>query len=223
MKAHMPHIRIAVFDDSEDQRLSFKYLIGMQSDMSLVGIFENAVNAIETLRRCKPDIILMDIEMPGISGIEAVRQIKEKMPNAVILMQTIFDEDSTIFDAIKAGASGYLLKKSSPVKIIDSIREAYEGGAPMSPAIASKVLRFFRESDKLDKDSSEKAPKLYDLTSRELEILAELVNGNSYKMVSANLNITYNTVNTHVRHIYEKLHVHSIGEAVAKAIKERLI
>jgi len=223
MKAHMPHIRIAVFDDSEDQRLSFKYLIGMQSDMSLVGIFENAVNAIENLRRCKPDIILMDIEMPGISGIEAVRQIKEKMPNAVILMQTIFDEDSTIFDAIKAGASGYLLKKSSPVKIIDSIREAYEGGAPMSPAIASKVLRFFRESDKLDKDSSEKAPKLYDLTSRELEILAELVNGNSYKMVSANLNITYNTVNTHVRHIYEKLHVHSIGEAVAKAIKERLI
>jgi len=219
----MPHIRIAVFDDSEDQRLSFKYLIGMQSDMSLVGIFENAVNAIENLRRCKPDIILMDIEMPGISGIEAVRQIKEKMPNAVILMQTIFDEDSTIFDAIKAGASGYLLKKSSPVKIIDSIREAYEGGAPMSPAIASKVLRFFRESDKLDKDSSEKAPKLYDLTSRELEILAELVNGNSYKMVSANLNITYNTVNTHVRHIYEKLHVHSIGEAVAKAIKERLI
>lgn len=219
----MPHIRIAVFDDSEDQRLSFKYLIGMQSDMSLVGIFENAVNAIENLRRCKPDIILMDIEMPGISGIEAVRQIKEKMPNAVILMQTIFDEDSTIFDAIKAGASGYLLKKSSPVKIIDSIREAYEGGAPMSPAIASKVLRFFRESDKIDKDSSEKAPKLYDLTSRELEILAELVNGNSYKMVSANLNITYNTVNTHVRHIYEKLHVHSIGEAVAKAIKERLI
>lgn len=223
MKAHMPHIRIAVFDDSEDQRLSFKYLIGMQSDMSLVGIFENAVNAIENLRRCKPDIILMDIEMPGISGIEAVRQIKEKMPNAVILMQTIFDEDSTIFDAIKAGASGYLLKKSSPVKIIDSIREAYEGGAPMSPAIASKVLRFFRESDKLDKDSSEKAPKLYDLTSRELEILAELVNGNSYKMVSANLNITYNTVNTHVRHIYEKLHVHSIGEAVAKAMRERLI
>jgi len=223
MKAHMPHIRIAVFDDSEDQRLSFKYLIGMQSDMSLVGIFENAVNAIENLRRCKPDIILMDIEMPGISGIEAVRQIKEKMPNAVILMQTIFDEDSTIFDAIKAGASGYLLKKSSPVKIIDSIREAYEGGAPMSPAIASKVLRFFRESDKIDKDSSEKAPKIYDLTSRELEILAELVNGNSYKMVSANLNITYNTVNTHVRHIYEKLHVHSIGEAVAKAIKERLI
>lgn len=223
MKAHMPHIRIAVFDDSEDQRLSLKYLIGMQSDMSLVGIFENAVNAVENLRRCKPDIILMDIEMPGISGIEAVRQIKEKMPNTVILMQTIFDEDNMIFDAIKTGASGYLLKKSPPAKIIESIREAYEGGAPMSPAIASKVLRFFRESNKLDKDSSEKAPKLYDLTSRELEILAELVNGNSYKMVSANLNITYNTVNTHVRHIYEKLHVHSIGEAVAKAIRERLI
>ena len=219
----MPHIRIAVFDDSEDQRLSLKYLIGMQSDMSLVGIFENAVNAVENLRRCKPDIILMDIEMPGISGIEAVRQIKEKMPNTVILMQTIFDEDNMIFDAIKTGASGYLLKKSPPAKIIESIREAYEGGAPMSPAIASKVLRFFRESDKIDKDSSEKAPKIYDLTSRELEILAELVNGNSYKMVSANLNITYNTVNTHVRHIYEKLHVHSIGEAVAKAIKERLI
>ncbi len=194
----------------------------MQSDMSVVGIFEDANNAVENLKHCKPEIILMDIEMPGVSGITAVRQIKEKIPNAVILMQTVFDEENIIFDAIKAGASGYLLKKSPPDKIIDGIREAYEGGAPMSPAIASKVLRFFRESDFPENDAF-KVVDIYGLTDRELQILAELVSGNSYKMVAANLDITYNTVNTHVRHIYEKLHVHSIGEAVAKAIRERLI
>ncbi len=228
-------IRIAIFDDSENRRLSLQYLIGMHSDMLCVGSFEDARSALERVAECKPDIVLMDIEMPGVSGIEAVRQIKLSHPNIAVLMQTIFDEEEMIFSAIKAGASGYLIKKSAPAKIIEGIREAHEGGAPMSPGIAAKVLNFFRNAtpseDEMDKkhvserveDDFNKAVNLYGLTPRELEILQSLVDGNSYKMAAAALNVSYNTVNTHVRHIYEKLHVHSVGEVVAKALREKLV
>lgn len=234
-EAQLP-IRIAIFDDSENRRLSLQYLIGMHSDMRCVGSFEDARSALKKVAECKPDIVLMDIEMPGVSGIEAVRQIKLRHPNVAVLMQTIFDEEEMIFNAIKAGASGYLIKKSAPAKIIEGIREAYEGGAPMSPGIAAKVLNFFRNAPSNDqlglssekvlndtKPDTEKAINLYGLTPRELDILQSLVAGNSYKMAAAALNVSYNTVNTHVRHIYEKLHVHSVGEVVAKALREKLV
>lgn len=229
-------IRIAIFDDSENRRMSLQYLIGMHSDMLCVGSFENAKTALAKVVECKPDIVLMDIEMPGVSGIEAVRQIKARHPHIAVLMQTIFDEDEMIFSAIMAGASGYLIKKSAPAKIIEGIREAHDGGAPMSPGIAAKVLNFFRNTASGNQSESksgqdvdtlkpapEQAINLYGLTPRELEILQSLVEGNSYKMVAAVLNVSYNTVNTHVRHIYEKLHVHSLSEVVAKALREKLV
>jgi DNA-binding NarL/FixJ family response regulator len=210
-------IRIIVFDDNRDRRESLQYLIGMQEDMEFVAAFENADQVVEKVRELKPNIVLMDIEMPGINGIQAVRIIKEALPKTIILMQTVFDEERIIFDAIKAGASGYLIKKSAPQKIVEGIRDAYEGGAPISPAIASKVLRVFQTAE------VPKAKQDYLLTPKEKEILALLVDGNSYKMVAGEMNISYHTVNTHIRHIYEKLHVHSVGEAVAKATKEGLI
>lgn len=210
-------IRIIVFDDNRDRRESLEYLIGMQDDMHFVAAFENAEDVVKRVRAHKPDIVLMDIEMPGINGIEAVKLLKEAEPQTIILMQTVFDEERIIFDAIKAGASGYLIKKSKPQTIIDGIRDAYEGGAPISPAIAAKVLRFFQEAD------TKREAAHYALTPKEKQILALLVDGHSYKMVASEMSVSYHTVNTHIRHIYEKLHVHSVGEAVAKAIKEGLI
>ncbi|MGB6035812.1 MAG: response regulator transcription factor [Cryomorphaceae bacterium] len=222
-------IRVAVFDDNEERRKSLRYLIGMLPDMEFVGEFEDARDAVLKVRKSKPDVILMDIEMPGVTGIEAVSEIKKVFPNLSILMQTIFDDEAMIFEALKAGASGYLLKKGTPEKVIEGVREAYQGGAPMSPAIASKVLRFFRNMPASAKEDEEKeaADKSdgtdYGLTERQKEILTELVNGSSYKMIAATMNISYNTVNTHIRHVYEKLHVHSLGEAVAKALRERIV
>ncbi|MCZ4407708.1 response regulator transcription factor [Cryomorphaceae bacterium 1068] len=217
-------IRVAVFDDNDDRRMSLKYLIGMLPDMEFVGDFSDATRSVEKVNKSKPDVILMDIEMPGVTGIEAVSEIKKAFPEVSILMQTIFDDESMIFDALKAGASGYLLKKGTPEKVIEGVREAYQGGAPMSPAIATKVLAFFRNMPNSENDDEKEEDKPdYGLTVRQKEILTELVNGSSYKMIAATMNISYNTVNTHIRHVYEKLHVHSLGEAVAKALKERII
>lgn len=213
-------IRVAVFDDNSDRRMSLKYLIGMLPDMEFVGDYPDAQDAEAAVEESEPHVVLMDIEMPGVSGIDAVKSIKKSHPKVIILMQTIFDDESMIFEAIKAGASGYLLKKGSPEKIIEAVREAYGGGAPMSPAIASKVLNYFREGGSIEKP---REAKDYGLTAREKEILGELVEGKSYKMISDSMNISYNTVNTHIRHVYEKLHVHSLGEAVAKALKERIV
>jgi len=218
-----PKIRVAVFDDNDDRRMSLKYLVGMLPDMDFVGEFPDARDAVRKVSVTKPDVILMDIEMPGVTGIEAVSEIKKAFPNVAILMQTIFDDEAMIFDALKAGASGYLLKKGTPEKVIEGVREAYQGGAPMSPAIASKVLNFFRNMPVSAKAEKELNTPDYGLTARQKEILTELVNGSSYKMIAATMNISYNTVNTHIRHVYEKLHVHSLGEAVAKALKERIV
>lgn len=224
-------IRVAVFDDSENRRMSLRYLIEMHEDLVCAGIFEDATSAVERTAECKPDVVLMDIEMPGITGIEAARLIKTAFPEVVILMQTVFDGEDMIFDAIKAGASGYLIKKSPPEKIVEGIREAAAGGAPMSPGIAAKVLGFFRrgtadtDTSPAEETNKDEAPEKnpYSLTAREKQVLHALVEGMSYKMVAAELNVSYNTVNTHVRHIYEKLHVHSVGEVVAKALRERLV
>jgi DNA-binding NarL/FixJ family response regulator len=197
----------------------------MLPDIEFVGEFENALDSVSKVSSIRPDVILMDIEMPGKTGIEAVSEIKKAFPEVAILMQTIFDDEDMIFNALRAGASGYLLKKGTPEKVIEGVREAYHGGAPMSPVIASKVLNFFRSIPEQSSEVDSEEPKKldYGLTKRQLEILSGLVDGKSYKMIAADMNISYNTVNTHVRHVYEKLHVHSLGEAVAKALKERLV
>jgi|SRR5690554_450038 len=212
-----PPIRVAAFDDNLERLVSLKLLIEMQDDMICVGTFQDALNALDRIKSSAPDIVLMDIEMPGITGIEAVKLIKEAYPKVTIIMQTVFEDEYLIFEAIKAGASGYILKKTSPDKIIEGIKDAYQGGGPMTPIIASKVLKFFQSEPLAG------AKEDYQLTTREKEILALLTKGLSYKMIADKLNISYHTVNSHLRHTYEKLHVNSLGEAVAKAIRERLV
>lgn len=151
-----------------------------------------------------PDVVLMDIHMPGVNGIEGLKQLKRNFPAIRVLMQTVFDENDLVFDSIRNGANGYVLKKDSPARLVEAIREVHEGGAVMNPGIAQKVLSFFAPRDK---DNT--------LTEREVEVLKQLADGNSYKMAAANLGISFHTVNAHIKKIYEKLHVQSLGEAIA--------
>lgn len=208
-------IKVAVFDDNKDRRESLEYLIKMHSDLDCVGTFENCLLVTQQIKERNPDVVLMDIDMPEVSGIEATKIIKELSPSTVVIMQTVFEDDDKVFQSLKNGASGYLLKKTAPEKIIDAIREAHEGGAPITPSIASKMLKFFQESNPPSTN--------YALTEREKNILSLLVDGLSYKMIAEREAISFHTVNSHIRKIYEKLHVHSLGEAVSKAIKENLI
>jgi DNA-binding NarL/FixJ family response regulator len=207
--------RVVIFDDSKDRRDSLRYLLDMYDDMDCVGMFQDCTQVLKNIEDTKPDVVLMDIEMPGVNGIEGVRKINEKYPHVLVLMQTVFEDDDNLFESIKAGASGYLLKKSDPEKIIHSIREVVQGGAPMSPSMALKVLRFFQSAPAVSNQ--------YALTDREKNVLGLLVDGLSYKMIAHKENISFHTVNAHVRKIYEKLHVHSLGEAVSKALKEKLL
>ncbi len=208
-------IRIAIFDDNKDRRESLKYLVEMYDDLLCVGMYEDGVHVLEAMKECSPDVVLMDIEMPVVNGIEAVKKIRSKYPEILVLMQTVFEDDDNLFESIKAGASGYILKKTNPEKIIEAIHDVVEGGAPMTPSMAIKVLRFFQNTPA--------AENSYSLTEREKKILALLVDGLSYKMIADRESISFHTVNSHVRKIYEKLHVHSLGEAVSKALKEKLL
>jgi len=172
--------------------------------------------ALEKIGADLPDVALVDIGLPGMSGVDGVRLLKERYPQLVILMQTVYDDDERIFDALCAGASGYLLKKTQPARLLEGLREAASGGAPMSPEVAARVIRLFR-----DIRPPERAD--YDLTPHEIRILKLLVEGHSYKTAAAELNVTPSTINFHLQHIYEKLQVHSKSEAVAKALRNRLV
>jgi DNA-binding NarL/FixJ family response regulator len=210
-------IRVAIFEDNKTLRESLEQLINNAEDMICTGAFADANKLIRSMQLAEPDVVMMDINMPGISGIEAVQLIKEKFPQVQILMQTVFEDNDKIFAAICAGAGGYMLKKTTPQKMIEAIRETYLGGAPMTASVAVKVLQMFRLQN------SGKQNEFIDLSVREKEILALLVKGKSYKAIAATCFISIDTVGTHVRHIYEKLHVHSKSEAVAKAINQKLI
>src|SRR4249919_2055748 len=210
-------IKVAIFEDNKMLRQSLQQLINNQEDMYCTGAFPDANKLLRNMQMANPDVVMMDINMPGTSGIEAVQIIKEKFPQIQILMQTVFEENDKIFAAICAGASGYMLKKTTPQKMIEAIRETYLGGAPMTASVAVKVLQMFRSQSATEKK------EYIDLSEREKEILALLVKGKSYKVVAAECFISIDTVSTHVRHIYEKLHVHSKSEAVAKAINQKLV
>jgi len=210
-------IRVAIFEDNKMLRESLQQLVNSADDMTCTGAFPDANRLVRNMQLADPDVVMMDINMPGISGIEAVQVIKEKFPQAQILMQTVFEENDKIFAAICAGASGYMLKKTAPQKMIEAIRETYLGGAPMTASVAVKVLQMFRLQ------SINEKKEFIDLSDREKEILALLVKGKSYKAVASECFISIDTVSTHVRHIYEKLHVHSKSEAVAKAINQKLV
>lgn len=207
-------IRLLLFEDNELLREGLGALIGLNEGFFLVASKSNVLNVEQDVRAYQPDVILMDIDMPGMTGIEAVKKIRALNLHQPILMLTVFDDNKNVFDAIRAGASGYILKKHIPSKLFGAITESLEGGAPMSPSIARMVISSLQGS------SSENT---YQLTPREKEILGLLSKGESYKLIAQQLTISIDTVRTHIKKIYEKLHVHSQTEAVSKAINERLV
>lgn len=209
-------IRVAIFDDNKTFTDNLSLLFEGSDDYSLVGVFSNALDVLKKVEKVKPDVIIMDIKMPDVSGIEAVKEIKKVHPSIQVLMQTVFEDDDKVFAAVCAGASGYILKGTPPDDLLEAIAEVYSGGSPMTPSIARKVLSFFQSHHQPE-------PELYDLSKREKEILKYLVDGQSYKMIAASCFISVNTVNSHIRKIYEKLHVNSSHEAVSKAIRQMLI
>ena len=215
MTFHLIGIKVAIFDDNDLLRDSISMLLEDDDDFTLVGSFVNCLNVIDDIRSSRPDVVVMDIDMPGLNGIEGVRLITRNFPTVQILMQTVFDDEEKIFSAIKAGARGYILKNTEPAKLLEGIREVYNGGAPMTPSVARKVLLQFQEPANPINDD-------FNLSRRELEVLGLLVQGLSYKMIADRLNITYDTVRAHMKKIYEKLHVSSMTEAVAKAINKKL-
>lgn len=211
------NIKVAIFDDNKNLLDSLFQLINGSPGFICVGAFPNCNELVSDIKRSRPDVVLMDIEMPGMTGIEAVLLIKENFPEVKILMETIFEEDEKVFASICNGAEGYILKNTPPSLILEAIKEVYEGGAPMTPSIAFKVLKMFRFHTSPVKDDSA------NLTSREKEILSCLVEGMSYKLIADKCFISVDTVGGHIRHIYEKLQVHSKSEAVVKAIKKNIV
>ncbi len=209
-------IRVSLYEDVAEIRELMEETICSTSDMVLSGSHEKAVDILENSRKEKPDVILLDIQMPGISGIEAALLVKDKYPHIQICMQTVFEDNEKIFAAICAGASGYILKASSPEKYIDAIIDTYQGGSAMSPSIARKVLSMFQNQNSGVKEFVE-------LTASEKKVLDLLVKGLSYKLIAAELNISFPTVNFHLKNIYKKLHVNSANEAIRMALLNGLV
>ena len=213
----MKNIRVTIFEDNTLLRDGLFSLIDASDGFLCAGAFSNCKRVLANIEETKPDVILMDIEMPGISGIEAVRMVKEKFPQVKILMETIFEDDDKIFQSICNGAEGYIIKNTPPGEMLDAIKEIHDGGAPMTPAIALKVMHMFRQN------LSSTTGNIFNLSAREKEVLKCLVEGMSYKMVADKCFISIETVRGHIKNIYEKLHVHSKSEAVVKAIKGKIV
>jgi DNA-binding NarL/FixJ family response regulator len=210
-------IKVAIFEDNNNMREGLFQLINGSQGFTCTGAFPNCDDLVQRIEKSNPDVIVMDIEMPGISGIEGVKLVKENFPDIKILMETIFEDDKKIFDSICAGAEGYILKNTPPVEILGAIKEIYEGGSPMTPTIANRVLKMVKTQRPSD------SKNLFNLTDREKEILSCLVEGMSYKLIADECTISIDTVNVHVKNIYKKLQVHSKSEAVAKAIKGNIV
>lgn len=211
-------VNVVVVDDNLTISNGLKMLIDSMDGYNCPAAFGNCEDMLEEIEKIKPEVLLMDIDLPGMSGIEGIKKIKVILPNTIILVLTIYDENEVIFDALCAGASGYLVKKTPPSRLLEAIKEAYEGGAPMSAHIARKVVAFFQQKKVAAANDNSTL-----LTPREKEVLSGLVEGNSYKAIASSLFISVETVRFHFRNIYKKLHVHSQSEAVSKAIKEGLV
>ncbi len=209
-------IRVSIYEDLSEFRELLIEIVGEEPKLLLVGAYSNAKKVLENTRRDKPDVILMDIQMPEVTGIEAVKIVKQNFPEIQLLIQTIFEDNNRIFEAICAGASGYILKSSSPENYVSAIVEAYEGGSPMSPSIARKVLTMFQ-------NHNHKITDFVELTDGEHKVLGLLVSGLSCQIIANELKVSYPTVNFHLKNIYRKLHVNSATEAVAKALQNKLV
>jgi DNA-binding NarL/FixJ family response regulator len=206
---------IILYEDNQLLSESIQSMLRLNDRVRLLGAFENPLEVNTHLHVFKPDLLIMDIDMPGMNGIEAVRSVRNTNRQIPILMLTVFDDNTHVFEAICAGASGYILKKQISSRLFSAIEEVLEGGAPMSPSIARMVIASMHE-----KPSNENP---YQLSPKEKEVLAALSKGLSYKLIGTEVKISIDTVRAHIRKIYEKLHVHSQTEAVSKAINEKLI
>ena len=209
-------IKILIYEDNPQLREGLTMLINGSEGFEVLAAYKNCNNVIDEVQAWKPDVILMDIDMPGTNGIEGLKQIRAIGSEVKILMLTVFDDNKNVFDAIKAGASGYILKKTAPARLLEYIAEAASGGAPMTSSIATQVLKMFSESNKVSGED-------YNLSDREKQVLSLLVNGYSYKMIASEMIISIDTVRSHIKKIYEKLHVNSKSEAVAKAFKDKIV
>ena len=206
-------IKIAIFEDNDRLRESLVALFNGMDEYEVIGDYNNCNEAATIARVYKPDVVLMDIDLPGESGIKGVFKIKESYAQSAIIMYTVFEDDEKLFQCLCAGANGYLLKKTAPSKLIDAIQEVIAGGAPMSPSIARKVLNSFQHGKS----------NRYHLSTREVEVLNLLTKGYSTKMIAAELKISFDTARYHLKNIYNKLHVNCGKEAIAKALGERIV
>ena len=206
-------VSVLLYEDNDLLREGLGAMMQMDNRFQITGSFNNVMEAEKQVAEFHPDIVLMDIDMPGRTGIEAVKRIRAMGATMPVLMLTVFDDTPHVFDAICAGASGYLLKKHLSVKLFDAMDEVLNGGAPMSPSIAHMVIASMQKP----------ASDPYQLTPREKEILASLAKGNSYKLIAAEYSITIDTVRAHLKKVYSKLQVHSQTEAVSKALKEKIV
>ena len=205
--------KIVVFEDNDRLRESLAYLLKMNG-YDLVGDYNNCGDAANIARVYEPDVVLMDIDMPGKSGIEGVAHIKEARPKTAVIMYTVFEDDEKLFKCLCAGANGYLLKKTPPGRLFEAIQEVLDGGAPMSPSIARKVLSTFQTRTELNQ---------YHLTPREIEVLQWLIKGYSIKLIASEMQLAFDTVRSHLKNIYQKLHVNCGKEAIAKALNEMIV
>lgn len=208
--------RVFIYDDNAARRDSLIALLDLTDSMEYAGSAANCVRVEEDMAVALPDIVLMDIEMPDVDGIEGVRRIKSQYPDIKVIMQTVFEDNEKIFSALKNGAEGYILKRASIASIIESINEVQNGGAFMTPSVALQVLKLLNKP-------VEKDERLESLSPREREVLTLLAEGDSYKMIAEQMQISYGTVNNHIKKIYEKLQVHSLGEAVSYALKRKIV
>lgn len=211
-------ISVCIVDDTSDIRLALEEIIRLSDEFKVLGSFVSGEEAVANIPLLQPDVVLMDINLGGMSGIDCVRKLKPDNPNILFMMCTVYEEDEKIFEALNAGANGYILKKTSPSRLLDAIRELYEGGAPMSAQIARKVVAVFQQKNNYPDANAQphQGNNLKTLSNREMEILELLSKGLLYKEIAAQLFISQETVRKHVYHMYEKLHVNNRIEAVNK-------